>query len=183
MPLLDMAARRAREAARPVDAVERLATRGDIDAVGAGAVPAERVAPAALMAALPVLDMAARRAFEAARPADAVDVPAAGARTSAAGAAVAVAACAVTAVRVAPAAWIPALPVPDMARRRASASSRPLCLVLFAVCAMVNPVPTMPAFAFAWVTRERTARPAGSRSSANQERPSYTTKAEPWLWV
>ncbi len=77
-------------------------------AIGAGAVPAERVAPVALMAALPVLDMAARRAFDAARPADAVDVPTAGARTGAA-------AREVPAERVAPPAWIPAFPVLDMA--------------------------------------------------------------------
>ncbi|MDJ0892807.1 MAG: hypothetical protein QNK18_16645 [Gammaproteobacteria bacterium] len=118
LPLLDMAARRASEAARPVDAVERPAIRGDMEAaadrgagvIGAGdaGVPAERVAPAAATAALPLLDMAARRAFDAARPAGAVDVPTTGARAGAA-------ARAVPAERVAPPAWIPAFPVLDMA--------------------------------------------------------------------
>ncbi|MDJ0862021.1 MAG: hypothetical protein QNJ87_02425 [Gammaproteobacteria bacterium] len=118
MPLLEVAARRASEAARPTDTVARPAVGGDPDTAaargvaGAGAALAARVVSTDLIAALPVLDVAARRAFEAARPADVVDIPAAGVRTGAAGA---VAVRAVAAARVAPAAWIPAFPVLDMA--------------------------------------------------------------------
>ena len=115
--------------------------------------------------ALPRLDMAWRRAREAAR---AGDVPAPAVEAEADTEAVACSTAPVLGLlaEALVAAPRPALPLVDMARRRARDASRALELGMFAVCAIVYPVASMFAFRY-----------------RIQPRPSNTTNAAPWLWV
>ena len=126
-------------------------------------------------ATLPRVDIALRRASEAARPPAPADGRAA---EEARGVAAVVGSCTFDGRGAAPAdaaAVKAALPEPDMARRRAKASCRPLkpcalprCVMLPPVCHYLLPTPSGPSY------------PSCPRA---QVRPSYTTKATPWLCV
>ncbi|MDH3871286.1 MAG: hypothetical protein OEU44_03635, partial [Gammaproteobacteria bacterium] len=168
LPLLDIAKRRAMEAARPLvaGAAAALERTGATLACAGAADVAARVRSLLCKPVLPLLDIAKRRAMEAARPL----VAGAAAAFARAGADAAVD-CVVPADDTAASAVLPPL---LMARRLASTSSRVLWVV--AVCAIVNPVES--AFILS-------PAPGSYRAPEPmpQPRPSNTTKAAPWLWV
>ncbi|MGB5337576.1 MAG: hypothetical protein WBO06_00620 [Gammaproteobacteria bacterium] len=175
LPLLDIVWRRAMEAARPLLAgADALGREGATLVCAGAAVDIDPLPPDVAMRlrsppcrpVLPLLDIAKRRAMEAARPlaagaAEAFARPGADAAMDCVVAADDTAACA-------------ALPPLLIARRLASTSSRVLWVV--AVCAIVNPVES----AFILSPAPGCYR---APEPMPQPRPSNTTKAAPWLWV